>query len=147
MDKLATAILQIAERLSSSSSSKLSGVAQQNQAIVYNMVNPHIFTWTDLLRELKSAGLEFNEVSPTEWIAKLRQSAESSDEERTPAVKLINYFEEHFERLGEGPHLKRIEFDASAIQRDSEVLKDAPRMIEDGYIRKFLSQWMVQWNS
>ncbi|KAK2607921.1 hypothetical protein N8I77_006562 [Diaporthe amygdali] len=147
VDKLATAILQIAERLSSSSSSKLSGVAQQSQAIVYNMVNPHKFAWTDLLRELKSAGLEFNEVSPTEWIAKLRQSAESSDEERTPAVKLIDYFEEHFGRLGEGPNPKGIEFDASAVQRDSEVLKDPPRMIEDGYIRKFLSQWMVQWNS
>lgn len=108
--------------------------------MVYNMVNPLRFSWTDLLKELRDAGLEFEEVPATIWLSRLRHSAEMGDEERNPAVKLLDYFEQHFMN-----HSRGIIFDTTAIQRDCDVLRASPRMIEDGYVRKFLTRWLQSW--
>ncbi len=79
-------------------------------------------------------------------------------EERNPAVRLIGYYEQLYLRdsdlggqqksitdLQAGCGTGGIVFDTTAAQRDCPVLRTPPRMLEEGYIGKFLDCWMRQW--
>ena len=121
------------------------GFDTRNPSIFYNIVNPHAFSWEDLLDELYAGGLEFKPVSFSQWLQMLRESATQGDEMHNPAVKLIEYFQKSY-GAGEGFEGKDVTFDTTATQRDSAALRSAPNMIDAGYVRMFLATWLQRWS-
>jgi hypothetical protein len=162
VDTLATAILQLADKLDSAP--RPYHLDASNPPIFYNLVNPASFAWSDLLRALRSVpGIPpFAEVSPALWLAKLRASAALGQEERNPAVKLLDYYEQQYgggetadEEKANGVNRARaatgrrsaVVFDTTAAQRECPVLRNPPRILEDGYVEKFLKRWLMSWGA
>ena len=67
-----------------------------NPPIFFNITNPNVFSWKDLLVELKKVGLQFKVVQFSEWLKGLQASAERGNEIHNPAVKLIGYYRQHY---------------------------------------------------
>ena len=115
---------------------------------VYNLLNPYTFSWShSLLPALRSAGLDFQSVTPSEWLKLLRES--NQDAERNPTVKLTSFYARKFDggekaegREGGG---KEITFDTTRTREDSMTLRNAPRLVEEGYIEKFVAIWLKKW--
>ncbi|KAM3076421.1 hypothetical protein ACMFMG_007240 [Clarireedia jacksonii] len=111
--------------------------------IIYNICSPHTFSWTrDLLPELGSCRLEFKAVPPSVWLAQLRSAARLSNADRNPAVKLLEYYERSY---GENGPVGEITFDIERGLRDSEALRRAPVLLDEGYIGKFVKAWLKKW--
>lgn len=91
VDTLATAILEVSRTLQSAP--KPCAIDSMNPPVVYNMCNPHSFSWDQLLEKVREAGLEFETVPYGDWMQLLRDSASKGDEEQNPAVKLLDHFE------------------------------------------------------
>lgn len=111
--------------------------------LVYNLENPHTFSWTDsFLPELRRSGLEFSTVPVAEWLQKLRDYEKNGgDPGRNPAVKLMDHFEKMYRREKTGD----IRFEIETARNHSRHLREAPRLVEDGYIRKFVKVWLDKW--
>lgn len=118
-------------------------VSDSDTDLVYNLENPHTFPWTgSLLPELQRSGLEFSTVPVAEWLQKLQEYERSGAEPgRNPAVKLID----HFESMYGKPKTGDIRFEIKTAKKHSSALREAPRLIEDGYIEKFMKVWMQKW--
>ncbi|KAL8403244.1 hypothetical protein RB594_008490 [Gaeumannomyces avenae] len=154
VDTLATAILQLSQTLADAPlPCEVNG---RSPPVFYNMVNPHEFPWSELLAELKAAGLDFEVVPRRIWLERLRESAvRGGEEERNPAVKLIEYYDKEFGgSLGAaGKEEKTAQavgggvFETRAGARDAAVLRRPPRIIKDGYVRRFVSRWLESWTS
>lgn len=118
----------------------------ENPSVVYNLVNPRLFSWAELLESLGRAGLKFRVVSFEEWLRKLRESAERGEQDRNPAVKLIDHFEKRYGGLPpDGETDVGVSFETKTVTRDSAVLRDPPDIIRDGYVNKFVATWLEQW--
>ncbi|KAI1081037.1 hypothetical protein F5B20DRAFT_88812 [Whalleya microplaca] len=148
VDTMATAILQLSETLGSAP--RPYSVDTHNPPIFYNMVNPHIFSWVELLRELKTAGLQFDIVPVQNWLSSLQRYADSGEEKTNPTVKLLHYFETQYGSRNAtssevGKAYNTVYFETKGIQKDSNILKIPPRCIEDGYVKKFVSTWLQKW--
>ena len=91
VDTLATAILEVSRTVQSAP--KPCAIDSTNPPVVYNMCNPHLFSWDQLLEKVRKAGLEFETVPYGDWMQRLRKSASNGDEEQNPAVKLLDHFE------------------------------------------------------
>ncbi|TGO23798.1 hypothetical protein BPAE_0121g00140 [Botrytis paeoniae] len=116
---------------------------------IYNLLSPHPFSWTQtLLPLLKSHGLPFISCPIEEWLETLKQSASSSMStvKENSTVKLVGYFEGVYGRgrSGEGGKGK-IEFEIGKAERDSEHLRNAPDLVEGGYVGMVLERWMEGW--
>ena len=111
--------------------------------LVYNLENPHTFTWTDsLLPELQRSGIEFSTVPVAEWLRKLRDYEKNGgDAERNPAVKLID----HFEGMYGKEKTQDIKFQIKTAEKHSATLRNSPRLLEEGYIKKFVKAWLDKW--
>lgn len=105
-------------------------------SIVTNVTNPRTFSWTeDLLPALKTAGLEFDEVEPREWVRRLRAS--NPDPAANPPIKLVDFFAAKYDR-DEFPPTKP--FATDVARRLSPALADAPllsRELVDKFVRYF----------
>lgn len=122
-------------------------VLETNKDLVYNLENPFTFHWTrDLLPALSKAGLQFDTVSPATWLEKLRNY--KGDPEANPAVKLLGHFEQMYGGANEAAdsHLK-ITFELGRAMEDSESLRTAPKLVEDGYVERFVQAWMKKWTA
>lgn len=113
-------------------------------AVFYNVVHPHTFSWEDLLGELRICGLNFVSKPFNDWLQMLRESAAQEDEAQNPAVKLLGYFENTY-GAEEGFEGEGIRFETTAARRDSSALRAAPKVVESGLVRKFLDQWLERW--
>ena len=91
VDTLATAILEVSRTVQSAP--KPCAIDNTNPPVVYNMCNPHLFSWDQLLEKVREAGLEFETVPYGDWMQLLRKSASNGDEKQNPAVKLLDHFE------------------------------------------------------
>lgn len=61
------------------------------ESAVLNIVNQHTFHWTrDFLPQLRTAGLEFEELDQRSWIKRLRDS--NQDPVANPPIKLVEFF-------------------------------------------------------
>lgn len=130
VDTLASVILELA-------------FLQTTPEIVYNLQSPHTFSWTaTLLPLLKSAGLVFTPSPISIWLAKLRESANTTTVEQNPAVKLVEYYERAY---GKGNPGGKVDFEIGKAERDSETLRNAPDLVKDGYIERFLETWLKSW--
>ena len=139
VDTLANVILELAGL-----STDAVLVSDSNIDLIYNLENPHTFSWTDsLLPELHRSGLEFSTVPVHDWLQNLRDyETNGGNPEGNPAVKLID----HFERMyGEKKKAGDIKFEIKTAEKHSPALRETPRLVEDGYIRKFLRVWLEKW--
>ena len=233
VDTLATAILEVSKTVQSAP--KPFAIDSTNPPVVYNMCNPHLFSWDEFLKKVRETGLEFETVPFGDWMQLLRNSASNGDEKQNPAVKLLDHFELRYslskkssvEDTGvkdgkvngaspkesninsaainkskvngtspndskvngvnpkepsirgiamaplkltdakdtanktngtthsdttslnsasdSGPESLGVTFDTAAVLRDSMVLRQPPKIIEDGYVQKFMSKWLERW--
>ena len=140
VDTVASTILDLAGVITSEPPASESDID-----LVYNLENRKTFSWTDeLLPELRRSGLSFSVVPVDEWLRKLRQyEKDGGDPEKNPAVKLIGHFEQRYasteRKAGE------IRFETKTAEKHSEALRKAPRLIEDGYVKKFVEVWLKRW--
>ena len=138
VDTLASTILDLA-----GISTDILPASDSDIDLVYNLENPHAFSWTDaVLPELRRSGLDFSAVPVAEWLQKLREYETSGgDTERNPAVKLIDHFERTYgaEKTGD------VVFETQITQRHSPNLRQTPSVVEEGYIKKFVKAWLAKW--
>lgn len=138
VDALATTILDLAGITTGTIP-----VSDSDTDLVYNLENPHTFSWTSsLLPELQRSGLEFLTVPVVEWLRRLREyERNGGTPRRNPAVKLIDHFERMYgkEKTGE------VVFETTTAEKYSSAMRETPRLVEDGYIRKFVKAWLEKW--
>ena len=139
VDTLATVILELAGL-----STDAIPFSDSDTDLVYNLENPHTFSWTDsLLPELHRSGLEFSTVPVSEWLQNLRDyDTNGGDPERNPAIKLIDHFERTY---GEKKKAGNVKFEIKTAEKHSPALRETPRLVKDGYIRKFMKVWLEKW--
>ncbi|KAK4150503.1 male sterility protein [Chaetomidium leptoderma] len=102
--------------------------------VVANVTNPKLFGWTEhLLPALRTAGLEFDEVEPKEWVRRLRES--NPDPEANPPIKLVEFFASKYDRDEFSP--SKI-FATDVACRLSPALADAPVLSND-LVSKFVT--------
>ncbi|KEZ41750.1 Nrps-like protein [Scedosporium apiospermum] len=71
-------------------------------SVFCNVTNPRTFSWVDdLIPALRSAGLEFEQVEPQEWVKRLRAS--DSDPARNPPIKLVDFFASKYDKTDFSP--------------------------------------------
>lgn len=131
---------------------ELSGIAQpipetrlQDDNLVYNIQNPRVYHWTrDVLPALHKAGLEFNEVSPKEWVQRLR--AGDQNPETNPPVKLADFFAERYGNVAEDAPMKSAgRYQTVQTCKDSATMTAIPDLIESGMVAKFVKAWSKEW--
>ncbi|KAI1773294.1 acetyl-CoA synthetase-like protein [Hypoxylon cercidicola] len=140
VDTLATSLLELDQTLRAAP--RPCAIDPITPPVFYNMVNPALFRWEDLLVSLKEAGLDFEAVPFEQWLQMLRDDDARGNEKQNPAVKLVGYFEQ---RYG-GGSAGSIVFDTKVIQRDSAVMRKPPQILKDGYVKKFLDRWQRRWS-
>lgn len=164
VDTLAKGIVELSETLERSGRRHVEKEEEKNDddtSIFYNLVNPHVFSWDDLLAELHTSGLEFTPVPFHDWLQMLQKSAERGDELRNPVVKLIDYIEQTYgdsdgnetttittnlkKRRRKGKGSGSLTFDSGPAQRDSVAIRSAPDVAKSGLVRKFLVVWLQRW--
>lgn len=116
-----------------------------NTDLVYNISNPNTFSWTSsLLPALAHSGLSFATIPVDEWLQKLRDyEGNGGDAEKNPAVKLIDHYERMYANKGEKDG--EVTFELETAMEHSKTLREAPKLIEEGYIEKFLKAWLEKW--
>lgn len=60
---------------------------QVHQGHVFHIVNPTTMTWTELLSNMRTCGMQFDVVSPEEWVTLL------SKDQDNPAYRLLSFME------------------------------------------------------
>jgi thioester reductase-like protein len=103
---------------------------------VYHVVNPKSFNWTrDLLPMLRSAGLDFEQVSPQKWLARLEAS--NPDPAINPTIKLLEFFRAKYSAPKAGP---AVLFETQVTEAVSESLRrvGAP---DAALIAKMVKYW------
>jgi thioester reductase-like protein len=123
-DTLADSILQIA------------GIGQEiaRQSLVYNLVNPHSFSWRhDFLPALKRVGLQFDILTWQEWIERLEAS--SDDARANPSKKLLDFWQKQTPREGE------LVFETDAAEADSSAFRAACRLTDGDLLGQVVTAW------
>lgn len=81
-----------------------------------------------------------------EWLQKLREyEKDGGDPEKNPAVKLLDHFESAYGGQKEGEGKRRVKFELKTAMEHSGALREAPKMVEEGYVRKFVESWLGKW--
>ncbi|KAL7623495.1 hypothetical protein AAE478_007177 [Parahypoxylon ruwenzoriense] len=136
VDTVARTCLQLAEKLDTAA----------NEARFYNIKPPHEFSWNKgFLPALRQAGLEFEDVSLEEWVARLQSRAGElgpAAEAKLPAVKLADYYEETYSGLGVGDSGSGLRFDIGKACQDSSALRLCPQVLDAGLVPKMLQHWL-----
>ncbi|KAF2116461.1 hypothetical protein BDV96DRAFT_574148 [Lophiotrema nucula] len=114
----------------------------QDSSTVFHIQNPRLFDWTqDLLPALRSAGLQFETVSQSEWVRRLRES--NSDPVQNPTVKLLDFFAEKYDN--EKPGRKGLVFETRKTEAASVTLSGGFDVIGSGLIGKIVQEWLKLW--
>ncbi|KAL4874780.1 hypothetical protein BJY04DRAFT_211812 [Aspergillus karnatakaensis] len=95
VDEVAGVVVDVSlSSQSSTSESKAAG--EESEQAVFNILSPHPFHWTeDLLPLLRASKLTFEELAPSAWVKKLRES--NPDPVSNPPVKLVDFFAGKYE--------------------------------------------------
>ncbi|KAI4852475.1 acetyl-CoA synthetase-like protein [Aureobasidium sp. EXF-8845] len=102
---------------------------------VYNIVNPHPTTWTELLSELSCFG-ELKKVAFPDWVRLLEEHIESDQERNTLAAGLIEFF-----KSGCAAGKWKPLIDCSKSLAQSPTLKGAQGISGD-----LMERWIGQWS-
>lgn len=132
-------------------------VAPAHSGLVYNLISPHAFSWTnDLLPALSAAGISFRPVSLATWIRQLRNlsltepgdkaisAAAAADPGRNPAIKLVDFIERSYQ-TDDASRTSGVKFETKETQRIAPALGQAPRVIESGLLAKMVEAWLQRW--
>lgn len=106
---------------------------------VYHVVNPKSFDWSkELLPMLRGAGLDFEEVSPQQWLERLASS--NPDPAVNPTIKLLDFFRTKYSAPSSGPAVK---FETETAERASQTLRSvgAP---DDALVSKMVEYWTTR---
>ena len=138
-------------------STNLPIVAPAHSGLVYNLISPHAFSWTnDLLPALSAAGISFRPVSLATWIHQLRNlsltepgdnpisAAAAADPGRNPAIKLVDFIERSYQ-TDDAARTSGVKFETMETRRVAPALGQAPRVIESGLLAKMVEAWLQQW--
>ncbi|EED14989.1 NRPS-like enzyme, putative [Talaromyces stipitatus ATCC 10500] len=123
-DTLADTILQLA------------GIdhAVDSTELVYNLVNPRVFSWKDdLLPSLHRAGLKFDTIPWQEWLDRLEASIE--DANTNPSRKLLGFWRRQTHRDG------TLTFDTAPAEAASPALRESLRVVDDNFIGQIIESW------
>jgi thioester reductase-like protein len=138
--------------LAASIIAELSGIAQsipearlQDNDLVYNIQNPTVYHWTrDILPALHKAGLSFKQVSPKEWVQRLRTGDQNPV--TNPPVKLTGFFAERYGNVPEDAPMKSAgRYETLETCSDSATMTAVPDLIESGMVAKFARYWAGEW--
>lgn len=134
-DTLADAILDIAGISDSvTESSGRNNGQDKDKQLVYNLVNPRVFSWmNEFIPALRLAGLEFDLVPWTEWLRRLEMSTE--DAAVNPSRKLFDFWAGQPERQDE------LTFDVSQSVRQSPALRAASIVVECDFVKHLVKAW------
>ena len=150
VDTLAEAVLEIVGL--SDGQSKI----ENGRQLFYNVLSTHTFSWTpELGSALHATNLSaFEDLSFKDWLAHLRSlsattascintnRSEAADPQRNPAIKLVDFFAEGFADKTAG---SEIVFEISMAEEASAALRNAPKVIESGLLKKMVEVWMKRW--
>lgn len=111
--------------------------------LIANVTNPHTFDWiSDLLPALRSAGLVFEEVTPKEWVRRLRHS--NPDPVLNPPIKLVDFFASKYDRDSFAPART---YATEIACKHSPALRNAP-VLDPAFVGKFVSEFQRRgWRS
>lgn len=102
-----------------------------------NVAHPKMFSWIDdLLPALHSAGLEFEEVEPKEWVRRLRSS--NPDPAANPPIKLVDFFASKYDRDEFSPTKVFATDNACSM---SPALEHAP-VLDAAFVKKFVDYFL-----
>lgn len=111
----------------------------QDPEIVYNLVNPAVFHWTnDLLPALRDAGLEFEVVDQREWIKRLREGEQ--DPTKNPTVKLTEFFAGKYDHDNGGAR-QGLTYSTKLTEQASPSFRNGVDLISSGIVKKFVDSW------
>lgn len=103
---------------------------------VFNVCHPGLISWNnDILPALKAGGLKFDEVTPTEWLARLKAS--NQDPKVNPPVKLLDYFKGKYKKdtVDNMPYFKTEE-----ASKHSKALGEC-KVVDGNLVGKFVKFW------
>ncbi|KAI1084936.1 acetyl-CoA synthetase-like protein [Whalleya microplaca] len=133
VDTVARTCLELAEKLGTNN----------GEAAYYNIKPPHAFSWNDgFLPALRKTGLEFEDVSLEDWVARLRSRAAElgpAAEARLPSVKLADYYEEEYGSGGSGSGLR---YNIDKALGASDALRLCPQVLDADLVPKMLRHWL-----
>ncbi|KAI7864066.1 hypothetical protein BDF14DRAFT_1998048 [Spinellus fusiger] len=96
---------------------------------IYHIVNPNRITWGEVLNLMKGCGMQFDVVTPSEWVAELGK------DDKNPAYKLKSFYTNCFDEMITMPT-----WDTSKTVALSPSLAKAPAMNLDLF-KKFFFYW------
>lgn len=129
----------------------------EDEAMVYNLVSPHTFSWTtELLPQLETAGLIFERISLAAWIDRLRDIVDQEEGGEHPStllhhpyLKLVDFWSRSLvaaeKKVKAGGVRVGKTFDTTRARKDSVALRTCPQILEDGFIEKYLGVWLEKW--
>ncbi|KAI6784135.1 NRPS-like enzyme [Emericellopsis cladophorae] len=102
-----------------------------------NVTHPKTFSFVDdLLPALRSAGLDFEEVEPKEWVRRLRAS--NPDPKVNPPIKLVDFFASKYDKDEFAPPKPFATDKACSL---SPALANAPE-VNASFVKKFIDYFM-----
>ncbi|KAK6437711.1 putative NRPS-like protein biosynthetic cluster [Oleoguttula sp. CCFEE 5521] len=108
--------------------------ASTDDNVVFNVTNPRTFHWTrDLLPLLRSAALSFDELSPKEWVGRLRAS--DPDPTANPPIKLVEFFAKTCDH---DEVRRKLSYDTRKAERSAPALLQAG-VPDAAFVQKFIS--------
>ncbi|KAH8880847.1 acetyl-CoA synthetase-like protein [Thozetella sp. PMI_491] len=111
-------------------------------SIVYHVLNPRRFHWSDeLLPALAATGLQFETLKPREWIQRLRDG--DQDPKTNPTVKLLDFFAGKYDN--DGTKKKGLVFSTDRSEQKSAAIRCRFDVIKSGLIAKCLENWLKEW--
>lgn len=134
--------------------------------LVYNLVHPLHFSWeADFIPALRSAGLEFEQVTWQEWVWRLEQS--DDDLKKNPSRKLLGFWQrggpkkrhmngvsakgEKGDTVTADMRGTGVVFETDKARRDSRTMREAVRVVgtgqENGYVAELLRAWRESWTA
>ena len=158
VDTLAESMLEISGLRDQEMSKASAPVDETEGQLFYNLLSPHTFSWTpELCSALRTTDLPvFRSVPFPDWLAHLRklsvststrsgrETSAAADPNRNPAIKLVDFFAESF---GGGNADSKIEivFEVGKAEKASQALRNSPKVIESGLLRRMIKVWMSDW--
>lgn len=96
---------------------------------VYNIINPHIINWRDVLEAMKDTGMTFDVVSSSEWVDTL------SKDDTNPALKIMSFYEDSFKGSFKMPT-----WETKKTSTLTPLISKSP-ILDANLFNKFLSHW------
>lgn len=116
-----------------------------NSDLVYHVLNPTKFHWTqDMIPALSAAGLEF-EILPTEdWMELLRNS--DRDPKKNPPIKLLDWFESKYGHGASEANKGTLDYFTEETKADSKAMNTLPNVVDEVFVRMMIERLRKHWN-